>query len=86
MRHTNNGCRNEVITIENDFDIEYLIYKEFKKNEDEYKRIAKLKTMDSLNISDSEKMTINSFLLIYEIQVGKIKRKLENEIIKETLY
>jgi len=75
-----------VIIIESKFDIEYLIYKEFKKNEDEYKRISKLKTMDSLNVSDSEKMIINSFLLIYEIQIGKIRRKLENEIIKETLY
>ena len=75
-----------MIIIESKFDIEYLIYKEFKKNEDEYKRISKLKTMDSLNVSDSEKMIINSFLLIYEIQIGKIRRKLENEIIKETLY
>jgi len=75
-----------VITIENNFDIEYLIYKEFKKDEDEYKKIAKLKTIDLLNISDSEKMIINSFLLSYEMQIGKIKRKLENEIIKETLY
>ena len=53
-----------MIIIESKFDIEYLIYKEFKKNEDEYKRISKLKTMDSLNVSDSEKMIINSFLLI----------------------
>ncbi len=72
--------------MENNFDIEYLTYKEFKKNEDEHKKIAKLKALDLLNISDSEKTILNSFLLIYEMEIGKIKRKLEYEIIKETLY
>jgi hypothetical protein len=74
------------IKIYNNFDIDYLIYKKFKKNEDEYKRIAKLKAIYLLNISASEKMIINIFLLSYEIEKEKIKRKLEHEVIKETLY
>ncbi|MGN2369277.1 hypothetical protein ACTFJW_17065 [Clostridium cagae] len=74
------------IKIDNNFDIDYLTYKKFKENEDEYKRIAKFKAIDLLNISDSEKVIVNLFLLSYQREIEKIKRKLELEVIKETLY
>ncbi|WP_252224625.1 MULTISPECIES: hypothetical protein [unclassified Clostridium] len=74
------------IKIDNNFDIDYLTYKKFKENEAEYKRIAKFKAIDLLNISDSEKIIVNLFLLSYQREIEKIKRKLELEVIKETLY
>lgn len=75
-----------MIIIESKFDIEYLTHKKFKKNEDKYKKIAKLKAIDLLNISDNEKMIVNLFLLSYQREIENIKRKLEIEIIRETLY
>ncbi|OSA88251.1 UNVERIFIED_ORG: hypothetical protein B2H98_05445 [Clostridium botulinum] len=74
------------IKIDNNFDIDYLTYKKLKENEAEYKRIAKFKAIDLLNISDSEKIIVNLFLLSYQREIEKIKRKLELEVIKETLY
>lgn len=87
MYNSKTGCNKEVIKInQGKFDIGYLTYKEFKLKENEYKQIAKLKTMELVGICESEKLTINNFLLIYEEEIKSIKRKIEYEIVKETLY
>lgn len=75
-----------MITIENNFDIEYLTYKEFKLKEKEYEKIAKLRALEQLKISDIEKLLIELFLNNYNREINRIKRKLEFGIIKETLY
>lgn len=75
-----------MITIENNFDIEYLTYREFKLKEKEYEKIAKLRALEQLKISDIEKLLIELFLNNYNREINRIKRKLEFGIIKETLY
>lgn len=93
VRHAINGCRNSsnidkgVVYISKEIEeIEYLTYKRFKLKEKEYKEKSKLKVVESLLITDIEKILIESCLSMYEEEINIIKRKIEFEIIKETLF